>query len=46
MHEVNALPIQAEPTIENEQKSSAIKILEQAQYLTITNNQIFDALAP
>lgn len=45
MHEVNALPIQAEPTIENEQKSSAIKILEQAQYLTITTAQDYDGAA-
>jgi hypothetical protein len=45
MQEVNAMPIQAEPTIENEQKSSAIKILEQARYLTITTAQDYDRAA-
>ncbi len=45
MQEVNALPIQAGATIENEQKSSALKILEQAQYLTITTAADYDSAA-
>ncbi len=45
MQEVNALPVQAEPTIENEQKSSAMKILEQARYLNITSAADYEAAA-
>lgn len=45
MQEVNALPVQAEPTIENEQKSSAVKIYEQAQMLTINTAQDYDGAA-
>lgn len=45
MQEVNAMPIQAEPTIENEQKSSAMKILEQARYLNITSAADYEAAA-
>jgi hypothetical protein len=45
MHEMTALPIQAEPTIENEQKSSALKILEQARLLSINNPTDYDGAA-
>lgn len=45
MQEANTLPIQAEPAIENAQKSSAIKILEQAQCLTIATASDYDAAA-
>jgi len=45
MQEVNALQIKAEPTIENEQKSSAIKILEQAKILTINNPTDYEGAA-
>ena len=45
MQEVNALPVQAEPTIENEQKSSVVKIYEQAQMLTINTAQDYDGAA-
>ena len=45
MQEVNALKIQAEPTIENEQKSSAIKIHEQAKMLTINTPTDYDGAA-
>lgn len=45
MQEVNALNLQAEPTIENEQKSSALKILEQAKLLSINNATDYDGAA-
>jgi hypothetical protein len=45
MQEVKALKVQAEPTIENEQKSSAMKILEQAKLLNINTAQDFDGAA-
>ena len=45
MQEVNAMPVQAEPTIENEQKSSVVKIYEQAQMLTINTAQDYDGAA-
>lgn len=45
MQEINTLPVQAEPTTENEQKSSALKILEQARYLTINNAHDYDSAA-
>lgn len=45
MQEVNAMPIKAEPTIENEQKSSVIKILEQAQLLAINSPTDYDGAA-
>jgi membrane protein DedA with SNARE-associated domain len=45
MQEVKVLKVQAEPTIENEQKSSAMKILEQAKLLNINTAQDFDGAA-
>lgn len=45
MQEVNALPLKTEPTIENEQKSSALKILEQAKLLSINNATDYDGAA-
>ena len=45
MQEVNVLPVQAEPTIESEQKSSALKILEQAKLLSINNALDYDGAA-
>jgi hypothetical protein len=45
MQEVNALPVQAEPTIENEQKASALKIYEQAKLLTIDSAADYDNAA-
>ena len=45
MQEVKALKVQAETTIENEQKSSALKILEQAQLLNINTAQDYDGAA-
>jgi hypothetical protein len=45
MQEVNTMPIQAEPTIENEQKSSALKILEQAKLMNINTAQDYDGAA-
>lgn len=45
MQEVNALTNKAEATIENEQKSSALKILEQAKLLTINNATDYDGAA-
>jgi hypothetical protein len=45
MQEVNAMPIKAESTIENEQKSSAVKIYEQAKILTIDSALDYDGAA-
>lgn len=45
MQEVNAMAIKEEATIENEQKSSALKILEQAQILTIATAQDYEGAA-
>lgn len=45
MQEVNAMAVKAEPTAENEQKSSALKILEQAQFLTINSPTDYDGAA-
>ncbi|HBC93674.1 MAG TPA: hypothetical protein DCZ10_12475 [Pelotomaculum sp.] len=45
MQEVNTMPIEAEPTIENEQKSSALKILEQAKLLSINSPTDYDGAA-
>lgn len=45
MQEVNALNVQAKPDIETEQKSSALKILEQAKLLSINNATDYDGAA-
>jgi hypothetical protein len=45
MQEVSTLPVQAEPTIENEQKSSVVKIYEQAKILTINSPVDYEGAA-
>lgn len=45
MQEVNTMQIQVEPTIENEQKATALKILEQAKLLEINNATDYDGAA-
>ncbi len=45
MQEVNTVPVASEPTIEAEQKTSALKIYEQAKLLTINSPIDYDGAA-